>query len=399
MRFGDLLKLALEALGAHRLRYGLSALAIAVGVAAVVMLASIGEGTRLFIMKQMMQFGTTLIAVNPGKTETGGVPGMLASQKKLTVDDARALSRLPGVTGTAPLTYGSAAVKFGSRSRRCYVYGTTWEASRVWSMPVAAGQFLPEMDFDRGAAVIVLGPKLKRELFGDANALGEAVRVAESRFRVIGVMEAKGQMLGFDLDDAAYIPLANAIRIFNRPELDEIDLQAANDREIDPVAERIRATLTSRHDGHEDFSITTQKEAQETVGNILAVVSGVVTAIAGISLVVGAIGILTIMWIVVNERVNEIGLVKALGARRNQILLWYLFEAAFTAVLGSVVGLVAGLGAAWLLSAVIPGLSVSVAPSIVIAAVVMALVVGLAAGVAPARRAAGMDPVEALRAE
>lgn len=399
MKLGDLVRLALEALGAHRLRYGLSALAIAVGVAAVVLLASIGEGTRLFIMAQMTQFGTRLIAVNPGKSETGGIPGTLSSQQKLTLDDARAIARIPGVTGVVPVTFGSAPVRFAGRSRSVYVYGVSAEMPRLWSMPLALGQFLPAMDFERGAAVIVLGPRLKRELFGDANALGEAVRVAESRFRVIGVMEEKGQFLGFDLDDAAYVPVANALRLFNRPELDEIDLLAASDDAIEPVAERVRALLTERHDGKEDFTITTQKEAQEVVGNILAIVSAVVTAIAGISLVVGAIGILTIMWIVVNERVNEIGLVKALGARRGQILLWYLFEAAFTAVLGSALGLAAGLLLGLLLAALIPGLSVSLQPSIVLAAVVMALAVGLIAGVAPARRAASMNPVEALRAE
>jgi putative ABC transport system permease protein len=399
MRLGDLFGLSLEALRSHRLRYGLSALAITVGVAAVVLLASIGEGTRLFIMGQLTQFGTTLIAINPGKIETGGIPGTLASHNKLTLEDARMLARLPGVKGAVPFAMGSAPVKYQGRSRDVYVYGSTSDAPRVWQMPVAVGQFVPEMDFDRAAAVIVLGPTLKRELFGDANPLGAAVRVADSRFRVIGVMEPKGQMLGFDLDDAAYIPVANAMRIFNRPELDEIDLLAASNDDIDPVAERARQLLTERHDGQEDFTITTQQEAQTMVNNILNIVTAVVTAIAAISLLVGAIGILTIMWIVVQERVNEIGLVKALGARRNQILLWYLFEAAFTAVVGGTAGLLIGLGGATLLAAFVPGLAVSIQPTIVFSAVLMALVVGLAAGVAPAQRAARMDPVEALRAE
>jgi len=327
------------------------------------------------------------------------MPGTLSSHNKLTLDDARALSRLPGVNAAVPFAMGSAAVKYGNRTRRVYVYGVSSDATQVLSMGVSIGQFLPEMDFDRGAAVLVLGPKLKRELFGDETPLGAAVRVAESRFRVIGVVESKGRMLGFDLDDSAYIPIANAMRIFNRPEVDEIDLIAASNDDIDPVVDRMRALLIDRHDGQEDFTITTQREAQATVNNILNIITGVVTAIAAISLLVGAIGILTIMWIVVQERIGEIGLVKALGARRHQILLWYLSEAAVTALVGGVAGLAVGLGGATLLAAVVPGLAVSVQPMIVGAAVVTALLVGLTAGVVPAQRAARLNPVEALRAE
>jgi putative ABC transport system permease protein len=399
MRPADLLGLTREAIGSHRLRYGLTALAIAVGVAAVVLLAAIGEGTRRFIERQMTQFGTTLIAINPGKLETGGIPGTMASRRKLTVEDARALRRIPAVTGVVPTAYGSARVSAGGRGRDVYLYGVSAEAEEVWLWRVAVGRFIPEMDYDRGSAVVVLGTKLKRELFGDANPLGAAVRIGDSRFRVIGVMESKGNYLGFDLDDAAFIPVANAMRLLNRPELDEIDLAAATVDDIDPVAARARAMLMERHDGEEDFTITTQKEAQGTVNRILGVVTAVVTAIAGISLLVGAIGILTIMWIVVQERVGEIGLIKALGARREQILTWYLFEAAVTAVAGGIAGLTVGLSIGGLLAAVVPGISVSIEPWMILAAVGMALAVGLLAGVAPARRAARMSPVDALRDE
>lgn len=399
MTFRDLFGLSLEALGSHRLRYGLSALAIAVGVAAVVLLASIGEGTRRFIVAQMAQFGTTLVAINPGRIETGGIPGSLSSHRKLTLDDARALDRIPAVTGTVAMSVGSAEVEYRGLGRQVYVYGVTSEMPRVWQWPVSIGGFIPEMDFDRSSSVAILGPRLKRELFGDANALGEAVRIGDARFRVIGLMESKGQFLGFDLDDAAYIPIANAMRLFNRTEVDEIDLLVASHDEIDPVAERARAMLIDRHDGEEDFTITTQAEALGMVNRILGIISAVVTAIAGISLLVGAIGILTIMWIVVQERVNEIGLVKAIGAHRRQILIWYLFEAAVTALAGGVAGLLLGIGGAWGLQSIVPGLSVFVPLWVVLAALAMALGVGLAAGVAPARRAAQMDPVEALREE
>ena len=400
MRLGDLLSLAFEALRGHRLRYMLTALAVAVGISAVVLLSSIGEGTKRYIVGQLTQFGTTIIGVYPGRTQTGGVPGMLGgSMRKLSLDDARALTRLPGVRGVVPTVSGTAVCEFGGRTRRSYVFGASGQAPEVFSMKVAVGEFFPGTDYDRASPVVVLGPKLKRELFGDSNPLGAAVRIGQWRFRVVGVMESKGQILGFDMDDCAWVPVASAMRLLNRPEIDELDVLAASADDIDPVAERIRALLIERHDRREDFTIMTQKEGQEMVGRILDIITGVVTGIAAISLLVGAIGILTIMWIVVRERVAEIGLVKALGARRSQILLWYLCEAGATSLAGGVAGLIVGGGGAWLLKVAVPGLESYTSPLTVLVALGVALGVGVAAGVIPALRAAALDPVEALRGE
>ncbi len=236
MTFADLSALTLEALRAHRMRYGLSALAIAVGIAAVVLMGSIGEGMRRFVMGEMSQFGTTLIGIHPGKTTTGGMPGMMGgSARKLTLDDARAVSRIPGVVAVVPTAIGSTIVERGDRNRRVYVYGMTSEAPRVWSWKIAVGEGLPAMDWERSAAVAVLGSRLKRELFGEATPLGGVIRIGQARFHVVGVMESKGQFLGFDLDDAAYIPVANALRLFNLTELSEIDLMVGSTEAIDPV--------------------------------------------------------------------------------------------------------------------------------------------------------------------
>ena len=400
MTLADLAGLTVEALRAHRMRYGLSALAIAVGVAAVVLMASIGEGMRRFIVSQMSQFGSSLVGVHPGKVSTGGVPGMMGgSARKLSIDDARALGHLAGVRRVLPIAYGSAIVEHGDLGRRVYVYGVTADVPEVWSWNVASGQNLPAMDWDRGSAVILLGTRLKRELFGESAALGAVVRVGQARYRVIGVMERKGQFLGIDLDDSAFIPVANALRLFNLTELSEIDLLPTSTDLVDPVSERASALLKARHQGNEDVTIVTQKDAMKTVNRILDIVAGVVTGIAAISLLVGAIGILTIMWIVVQERIQEIGLVKALGARRGQIVGWYLFEAAVTAFAGGLAGLVLGMGGAALLHAVVPGLETFTRPGLVAIALAMSTTVGLAAGVAPALRAARLDPVAALRGD
>ena len=396
----DILELSLEALRAHRLRYGLSALSIAVGVASVVILSSIGEGARRYVLNQFSMFGTNIVGVHPGKVSTGGIPGgMGGSARKLTLDDARVLRRIPGVASATATADGTALVEHGDRGRRVFVFGVTAQVPRVWSMHVTAGSFLPDLDWDRSSPVVVLGPKLKHELFGGENALGAMVRIGTARYRVIGIMEAKGTLLGFDMDDTAYIPVMNALRLFNRSELSEVNLLAATPGEVDSVVERARRVMIDRHAGEEDVTIVSQKDALRMVDGIMRVLTLTVTAIAAISLLVGAIGILTILWIVVQERTQEIGLVKALGGTRLQILSWYLCEATLTALAGGVGGLLVGSGVSAALSRVVSGLSTHTPPAIMAAALGMAASVGMIAGVVPALRASRLNPVESLRAE
>lgn len=396
----DLLRLAFGALVSHRLRSVLSMIGIAIGVASVILLTSIGEGTRRYLIGQFTQFGTNIIAVNPGKTKTTGIPGLLGgTTRKLTIDDAVAVSRLSGIEEVVPVVFGTARVEANGRGRSVIVYGATPNIPRAWKFQVRQGGFWPAGDPRRGSQLAVLGPKLKHELFGEANALGRFVHIAGTRFRVIGVMAPKGQFLGFDIDDSAYVPVASAMKLFNLTELNEIDVFYTHAGLAARMESEVRRLLTARHGGTEDFTVTTQAAMLEVFGNVMNVVTLAVGAIAGISLLVGAIGILTMMWIAVGERTSEIGLARALGASRGQVQTLFLTEAAALAVVGGIVGVLAGLGLAALLRLAVPGLPVHTPLSFVAMAVAVSLATGLLSGVLPARRAAALDPIEALRAE
>jgi putative ABC transport system permease protein len=394
------IELGLGALRGHRQRTLLSILGIAIGIAAVVLLTSMGEGTRRYVLGQFSQFGTNLIAINPGKTETVGIPGVLGgTTQKLTIDDAQALERIPGVQRVMPMVFGQARVEAANRGRSVYVYGVTADMPEVWRFELAVGTFLPAGDPRRGSPVVALGPKLKRELFGDADALGEWVRIAGTRFRVIGIMAPKGQFLGIDIDDSAYVPVALALSMFNQDELTEIDVVYANEGQLAPVQGAIERILTERHSGREDFTVTTQEAMLDVFGNVMNVVTAAVGAIGGISLLVGAIGILTMMWIAVGERTGEIGLLRALGATTHQVMGMFLVEAVLLALLGGGAGVGAGLLLSAVVRGLVPGLPLHTPPEYVAAALGVSAVTGLLAGVLPARRAAALDPIEALRAE
>ena len=400
MNTRDVLRLAWQSVWFHRQRSLLTMLGILIGIASVILLTSIGEGTRVYVLTQFTQFGTTLVTINPGRIQTSGLPGALGTTiHPLTFADAAALERLRGIERVVPVVMGSAPIVFAGKTRNTFVYGVTSAATEVWRMGVHGGRFLPPLDSDQGAPVAVVGPKVKRELFGDQNCLGQHIRISGERFLVIGLMEPKGQFLGFDIDDSAYIPVASARQMFNRDALHEIDLLLANASLIEPVVKRIKELLIERHAKEEDFTITTQTGMLDTLNRIIRIVSMAVVGIGAISLLVGSIGILTIMWISVHERTSEIGLARAIGATSGQILLLFLSEAALLSTLGGILGVAAGLGLAHALHLYVPALPVSTPIQYVFLALAVSLAVGLASGLLPARRAATVDPVTALMAE
>ncbi len=399
MRLNDTVRFAFQSLASQRMRTFLTALGIAVGIAAVVLLTSLGEGIHRYVLGEFTQFGTNLIAITPGRASTTGVSGAVISNvRPLSLADARAMVKIPWIKAVVPVLQGNAAVDYRRRSRRTHILGVGAAAPVVWRMEISRGQFLPEDDGRASRALVVLGATVSRELFGQTNPLGRRVRVGGESCRVIGVMAAKGQMLGFDLDDAVYIPAGRALALFNRESLMEIDLLYAQGSNADDIARRAKALMVQRH-GSEDFSVVTQDQMLEVLGSVLGVLTVAVGALGGISLLVGAVGILTIMTIAVSERTAEIGLLRALGAGRQSIMLLFMGEATVLGAIGGAAGLALGLGGAWLLSAAVPALPTHTPWSYVMLAEILAAAIGLASGVLPARHAARLDPIEALRAE
>jgi len=399
VRSRDFIGFSLSSVMAHRTRSMLTTMGIAVGIAAVVLLTSIGEGVNRFVLAEFTQFGTNIVAINPGKATTFGAPtGVFNTVRPLSLEDSDALNRIPHVTSVVPVVQGNAEVEGSGRQRRTMVYGVGSQFPEAFKFQVAAGDFLPDDDPRAPRAYAVLGSKLKSELFGEANALGERIRVGGDRYRVVGYMQSKGQVLGFDLDDTVYIPAARALDLFGREGLMEIDVLYAEGAPADEVVAGVNRVLVSRHGG-EDFTVTAQQQMLDVLGSVLGVLTFAVGALGGISLLVGGVGILTIMIIAVRERTSEIGLLRALGATRQQILRVFLGEAVILSALGGVMGLVLGIGGAWLLHFAIPAMPVHTPVSYILMAEAMAVVIGLAAGVTPARRAAAMEPLEALRAE
>lgn len=401
MRTRDFLRMITGSIRSHPLRSGLTALGIAVGIAAVVLLTSIGIGINVFIVSQFNQFGTNIIAVNPGKSQTaGGAPPMFssASTKPLTMDDVEVLARIPKVTSVVPMHMGNAEVEAGRRRRRTIILGVNPDMPEVFLVGAAVGRFLPPDDQRAPRAMAVLGRKVQKDLFPSGGALGSRVRISGEKYRVVGILESKGDTIGFDLDDAIYIPAARSLEMFNQEGLVEIDLTYDEGTDVDGLVLAIKRRLTARH-GQEDYTITTQEQMVEVMMRILGTLTTAVAALGGISLLVGAVGIFTIMTIAVRERTSEIGLLRALGAPHGQVLALFLGEAAALAAIGGVAGLVLGVGGGQLLHLLIPTLPVYTPLAVVFIAMFVSTAIGLVAGVLPARRAARLDPVEALRTE
>jgi putative ABC transport system permease protein len=397
MTFGDLLVFATGAVRGHRVRTALTVTGVAIGVAAVIVLTALGEGARRYVVGQFESLGSTLLAVVPGKTETTGAAAFMSvTTKDLTLADAEAIARrVPSVVRMAPMTMGSETVAHGDRARQVAVVGATSDFLQVRRLRLGRGRFLPPGDLRRGMPVAVLGAGVARELFPSGDPVGAIVRIGAVRARVVGILEPHGTQLGMNLDEVAIIPVARAMRLFNRRSLFRILLDVRAHADLDAAKASVVAVVKERH-GEEDVTVVTQDAVMSSFSKILRALTLAVAAIAAISLAVAGIGIMNVMLVSVAERTGEIGLLRAVGVARGQITGVFLAEAALLSLGGGIVGVAVGLAGVWALVATYPALPAQAPLWAIASALGLALAIGLVFGLVPARRAARLDPVAAL---
>ena len=402
MNFLETFRVAFEAILSNKVRSGLTMLGVIIGVLAVILLVSIGEGARLYITKELTGLGTNLLIITPGKTTTSGGfhPPSAGTVRKLTYDDSLALRRRAWLlTDAVPIVLGTGKVKYQNRGRDTTVIGTTAEFERVRNLFVDTGSYVTQADVDSKAKVVVLGRKVKDELFGEENALGRVVMLSDARYRVVGVMRKKGMSLGWDVDDVVFIPVTSGQELFDTDAIFEIIASTPRAEDTDLAIAQIKDILIRRHAHKEDFTIQTQGALLSTMNTILGVLTAVLAGIAGISLLVGGIGIMNIMLVSVRERTREIGIRKALGARKQDILWQFMIEAVTLSAAGGVIGIVLGVGLALLIPVFVDVLPTSISVWSILTAFFFSGAVGVFFGVYPARRAALQDPIQALRYE
>lgn len=398
MKLTDTLYFASGSLRGSPTRTLLMMLAMSIGVAAVVVLTALGEGARRYVINQFSSLGTNLVIVLPGRTETAGIgAGMMTGQtpRDITLDDAEALLRSTAVKRIAPLTIGSATLSLDALNREVVVLGSTASLLEVRHMEMGMGRFLPEGDIHESASVCVLGVKIKQELFGNKQAIGQWVRLGDRRFRVIGIMSSQGESMGFNTDEVVIVPVASAHQLFNTAGLFRVLIEAKNRDVIEQAKREAEEIMFQRHN-EKDVTVITQDAVLATFDRILTALTMAVGGIAAVSLAVAGVLIMNVMLIAVAQRVKEIGLLKALGAPGRQIRNMFFAEAVLLSGIGSLAGLVLGYAGSMIIGQIYPSLPVSPPWWAVLAACGTALGTGILFSVWPARRAARLDPVAAL---
>jgi putative ABC transport system permease protein len=399
MRSLDLIRFARNAATGNPLRTSLLVLAMAIGVAAVVVLTALGDGARRYVMSQFSSLGSNLVIVLPGRSQTGGFnPGnaITNTPRDLTIDDAQALQRASAVRLVAPLAIGTSEISAGGKLREVVVAGTTSQFLEVRRMKLAQGRFLPEADWRRGASEAVIGAKVREAMFGNEPALGQLVRIGDRRFRVVGILAATGQGLGMNTDELVIIPVALAQAMFNSNTLFRILVEATGREAIEHAKLQVAEIIKLRHEGEQDVTVITQDAVLATFDRLLGALTLAVAGIAAISLAVAGILVMNVMLVSVTQRTAEIGLLKALGATAQSIRLVFLTEAAMLSMAGAVIGYLLGQAGAALIRQLYPTFPAYPPDWAVLAGLITALATGILFGVLPARRAAKLDPVLAL---
>ena len=405
MTLGELLSVGLQALSRNRMRSALTVLGIVIGVAAVIATLAIGQGAREAVQAQIRSLGANTLTVMGGTVTAGGVRMGGGSNNSLTAEDAEAIKKeCPAVQAVAPVVRTNAQVVYGANNWGTQVQGTTADFPTVRAWPVASGVFVTDSDVRGAAKVCVLGSIVAEQLFGGADPIGSTIRVRDMPFKVVGVLSEKGgQGWGGSQDDVVMVPLTTAQRkLANRTNVNSIGVSAVSERDVGQAEEQVTELLRQRHrirpGMDQDFFLFTQQEIASSAAETSKVMTLLLASIAAVSLMVGGIGIMNIMLVSVTERTREIGIRRAIGARRRDIMMQFLAESAFLSLAGGGLGAGLGIGVATAITQ-IARWPTMIQPAAVVLAFGYSSAIGLFFGYYPALRAAALDPVEALRYE
>jgi putative ABC transport system permease protein len=407
----DLVSTALTSLRRKASRSALTMLGIIIGIGAVILMLSIGRGAEGLILSQVAEFGSDIVYVEPGSGEMDQhASSQMLAPKTLSLDDAEAIKKISGFTEVAPILFSEHIVEWQGSDKRAQVTGTTPENKLLFPAEVDYGRFITESDVDTNARIAVLGTQIKDDLFGDQDPIGQKIKIGSIKFEVVGVLEEQGTRFFQNLDAMAYVPVTTLQD--DVLGVDYINFIAAKTTlPLDWAKEEIRFLLRDEHDidnpegdlSKDDFFVSTQEDAVAIIGTVSSVLALLLSSIAAISLLVGGIGIMNIMLVSVTERTKEIGLRKAIGATYGEILRQFLLESVILTLVGGLVGVASGVGMAFLTYIIVrtqlDGWAFSVSVNSIVLAVIVATVVGIVFGIYPARRAAKLDPIEALRYE
>ncbi len=410
MNIIESMRIALSSLGANKMRSGLTMLGIIIGVMSVIAMLSIGEGAQEAITNQINSIGTNLLFVRPGATQQGGVRAAEGSASTLTMEDGQSLVGLPGVVAVAPEVDSFAQVAYLGQNAVGRVIGVTPDYPDALNAVVADGDFITNANVTARSADVVLGAQIAQNLFDTAEPVGQSVRINGQSFRVVGVMQSKGGTGFLNADTQIYVPITTAMSRLSRGgqfrggnTVSVLNVKITDPSVQNDVVQNISQVLDQRHHViQDDFSIQSQQDILNTANQVTGILTIFLGGVAAISLIVGGIGIMNIMLVSVTERTREIGIRKAVGARKRDILSQFLTEATILSVTGGVVGIIMGAVVARLISGIQLGtttLSTVVAPGSVILAVLFSVGVGLFFGIYPANRAASLHPIDALRYE